>query len=57
MNFFVQYHNVENEGLLLSSPPFSATYLGIRTRRPNVKNADGRVFLVAGIGRPRRFFL
>jgi len=57
MNCYVQYHNVAKEGLPLSDPPFSATRLGIYTRRPNVKNADGRVFLVAGIGRPRRFFL
>src|SRR5437660_1641998 len=57
MNFYLQYHNVANEGLLLSDPPFSATRLAIHTRRPNVQKADGRVFLIAGIGRPRRFFL
>jgi hypothetical protein len=57
MNFFVQYHNVENEGLILSDPPFSATRLGIHTRRANVRDADGRVFLIAGVGRPRRYFL
>jgi ASCH domain len=57
MNRYVQYHNVENEGLPLSSPPFSATRLGIRTRRPNVKEARGRGYLVAGIGRPRRYYL
>lgn len=57
MNFFLQYHNVANEGLLLSDPPFSATRLAIHTRRPNVQDAEGRVFLIAGIGRPRRFFL
>lgn len=57
MNFFLQYHKVANEGLLLSEPPFSATRLAIHTRRPNVQDAEGRVFLIAGIGRPRRFFL
>jgi hypothetical protein len=57
MNFFVQYHNVANEGLLLADPPFSATQLGIHTRRPNVREAKGRIFLIAGIGRPRRYFL
>lgn len=57
MNHFVQYHNVANEGLILSDPPFSATRLAIHTRRPNVQQAEGRVFLIAGIGRPRRFFL
>jgi hypothetical protein len=57
MNLYVQYHNVANEGLLLSDPPFSQTRLGIHTRRSNVQKADGRVFLIAGVGRPRRFFL
>lgn len=57
MNFYLQYHNVANEGLLLSDPPFSATRLGIHTRRSHVQYAEGRVFLIAGIGRPRRFFL
>lgn len=57
MKFFVQYHNIANEGLLLSDPPFSATRLAIHTRRPNVRDAEGRVFLIAGVGRPRRFFL
>ncbi len=57
MNFYVQYHNVENEGLLLSDPPFIATRLGIHTRRPNVRDAEGRVFLIGGVGRPRRYFL
>jgi hypothetical protein len=57
MNFYLQYHNVANEGLFLSDPPFSATRLAIHTRRPNVQQAEGRVFLIAGIGRPRRFFL
>ncbi|MBM4070789.1 MAG: ASCH domain-containing protein [Planctomycetes bacterium] len=57
MNRYLQYHNVANEGLLLSDPPFSASRLAIHTRRPNVREADGRVFLIAGIGRPRRYFL
>ena len=57
MNYYLQYHNVQNEGLLLSDPPFSATRLGIRTRRPSVRDAEGRVFLIAGVGRPRRYFL
>jgi hypothetical protein len=57
MNFYLQYHNVQNEGLLLSDPPFSETRHSIHTRRPNVQKADGQVFLVAGIGRPRRYFL
>ena len=57
MNFYIQYHNVANEGLILTDPPFNATRLAIHTRRPNVQKAEGRVFLVAGVGRPRRYFL
>lgn len=56
MNFYLQYHNVANEGLLLDDPPFSATDLVIHTNVPQVQDADGRVFLIAGIGRPRRYF-
>ena len=48
MNFYLQYHNVANEGLLLSDPPFSASRLAIHTRRPHVQEADGRVLLIAG---------
>jgi hypothetical protein len=54
MNLFVQYHNVAQEGLPLAQPPFSETRLGIHTRRPSVQNAKGRVFLVAGLGKPMR---
>ncbi|MBX9653614.1 ASCH domain-containing protein [bacterium] len=57
MNFYVQYHNVQNEGLPISNPPFGETRLSIHTRRSNVQEADGRVFLIVGVGRPRRFFL
>ncbi len=57
MNSFVQYHNVESEGLPLSLPPFAETGLSIRTSVPIVQAAEGRVFLIAGIGRPRRYFL
>lgn len=57
MNLYLQYHNVANEGLLLSDPPFSRTQLCINTRLSGVQRAVGRVFLIAGIGRPRRYFL
>src|ERR1019366_6667548 len=57
MNLYLQYHNVQNEGLILDNPPFSPARLAIHTRRPNVQKAEGWVFLIAGIGRPRRFFL
>ncbi|HQZ67256.1 MAG TPA: ASCH domain-containing protein [Planctomycetaceae bacterium] len=57
MNYYIQYHNVENEGLLIANPPFSRTNLGIYTRLAHAKNADGRVFLIAGVGKPRRYFL
>ena len=54
MNLFVQYHNVAQEGLPLSDPPFRTTQLTIHTRRPSVEDAKGRVFLVAGLGKPMR---
>jgi hypothetical protein len=57
MNLFLQYHNVDQEGLPLADPPFSETRLGIHTRRPQVAKAEGRVFLVAGLGKPRQFYL
>jgi hypothetical protein len=57
VNLYLQYHNVANEGLLLSDPPFRDTRHAIYTRRPHVQKADGRVFLIAGVGRPRRCFL
>ncbi len=57
MNLYVQHHNVEQEGLILVEPPFGETRLGIHTRRPQVQKAEGRVFLIAGMSRPRRFFL
>lgn len=57
MNLYIQYHNVAQEGVPLSDPPFRETRLGIHTRRPHVKDAEGRVFLIAGIGTPRRYFL
>jgi hypothetical protein len=57
MNLYVQYHNVAYEGLRCSDPPFTANHLATHTRRPSVKVAEGRVFLIAGIGRPRRYFL
>jgi hypothetical protein len=57
MNLYVQYHNIEQEGLPLSDPPFRETRLCIHTRRPHVQDAEGRVFLVAGVGRPREYYL
>ncbi|MBS0261106.1 MAG: ASCH domain-containing protein [Planctomycetes bacterium] len=57
MNYYVQYHNADERGLPFASPPFSGTWLGIRTGRPGVLQADGVVFLIVGLGRPRRYFL
>jgi hypothetical protein len=57
MNFYVQYHNVEQEGLPLSNPPFRDKRLGIHTRRPHVQDAEGRIFLITGLGRPQHYFL
>lgn len=57
MNLYIQYHNVDQEGLPLSDPPFGETRLGIHTRRPHVQDAEGRVFVIAGLGTPRHYFL
>ncbi len=57
MNLYIQYHNVAQEGLPLADPLFSDTDLGIFTRRPHVQNAAGRVLLIAGLGKPRQYFL
>lgn len=40
MNLYVQYHNVEQEGLLPADPPFGETGLGIHTRRPHARDAE-----------------
>jgi hypothetical protein len=57
MNVYIHYHNVEQEGLLLSDPPFSERRLGVHTRKSHVQDAKGRVFLLAGFGKPRQNFL
>ncbi|HEX4589617.1 MAG TPA: hypothetical protein VH120_06790 [Gemmataceae bacterium] len=57
MDYYLQYHNVDDEGLLLDDAPFRKTRLWIHTRVPQVRTAAGRVFLIAGLGRPRRYFL
>jgi hypothetical protein len=57
MNLYIQYHNVKHEGLLLSDPPFSETWLGIYTHLSLVQKAEGRVFLIAGLGKPKQYFL
>ena len=57
MSLFVQYHNVDREGLPLTLPPFAQTQLSIRTSRPNVLDARGQIFMIAGVGKPRRYYL
>lgn len=54
---YVQYHNVGDRGLPLTLPPFAETQLCIVTGRANVQQARGQVFLIAGLGTPRRYFL
>ena len=59
MPSFIQYHNVEKMGWVpLDGLPFLRTSLLIYTSRPAVPRAvGGTVYLVVGIGRPRRFYL
>lgn len=42
---------------LLSESPLAETTHDIYTRHSQVQDAQGRVFLIAGIGRPRQYFL
>ena len=59
MSSFIQYHNAEKMGWVpLDGLPFLRTSLLIYTRRPTVLRAvGGTVYLVVGLGRPRRFYL
>src|SRR3712207_382474 len=57
MNYYVQYHNGSVNGLPIAEPLFSATELSIFTRVPFAAKAKGQVFLVVGVGRPRRYYL
>lgn len=55
MSLYIQYHNVEKEGL---QPLFVAEErYSIYTRRSHVQRARGTVLLIAGIGKPKRYFL
>src|SRR5258708_6920693 len=55
MSHYVQYHNGDKEGFnyLFSDD----SRFGIYTRLAHVKNAKGTVFLIVGVGKPRRYFL
>lgn len=55
MSLYIQYHNAEREGLqsLFSDDGRFAIY----TRRPHVQKAQGTVFLIVGVGKPKKYFL
>ena len=59
MSSFIQYHNAEKMGWVpLDGLPFLRTSLLIYTGRPAVRKAVGSmVYLIVGLGRPRRFYL
>lgn len=59
MPSFIQYHNAEKMGWVpLDGLPFLRTSLLIYTGRPAVRRAVGSaVYLVVGLGRPRRYYL
>jgi hypothetical protein len=59
MRYFLQYHNCEKLGWApLDGEPFLQTQLGVYTRRPVVRQAvGGTVFVVASLGRPKRYYL
>jgi hypothetical protein len=56
---FLQYHNVAKLGWVpLDGTPFLQTRLSIATRKPAAHQAvGGTVFVVASLGRPRRYYL
>ena len=55
MSHFIQYHNADKEGFkyLFSD----GDRFGIYTRLAHVKNAQGNIFLIVGVGKPRHYFL
>ena len=59
MPSFIQYHNAEKMGWLpLDGLPFLRTSLLIYTSRPAVRQSvGGTVYLIVGLGKPRRFYL
>jgi hypothetical protein len=54
MSRYVQYHNVEKEGL---QTLFANRRFSIYTRRPHVQKAQGTILLIVGVGKPKRYFL
>jgi len=55
LGVYIQYHNSDKEGLFLCD---ARGGLGIHTRAKHVQKAiGGRVFLIFGVGNPRRFYL
>ena len=59
MPSFIQYHNAEKMGWVpLDGLPFLRTSLLVYTSRPSVRQSvGGMVYLIVGVGRPRRFYL
>lgn len=59
MRYFLQYHNIDKLGWApLDERPFLQTQLAIATRRSVVRQSvGGTVFLVASLGKPRRYYL
>lgn len=55
MSLYIQYHNTECEGL--ESLFRNGNQFAIYTRLPHVQRAKGTVFLIVGVGKPRRYFL
>jgi hypothetical protein len=55
MSLYIQYHNCDKRGLPHIVPGEGRH--GIDTGRKQVETAQGTVFLIAGVGRPRCFYL
>lgn len=59
MATYIQYHNTDKIGWApLDDAPFRQTALSVYTRAATARNAvGGTVYLVVGLGRPRRYYL
>lgn len=59
MSSYIQYHNTEKLGWVpLDEAPFRQTVLSVYSRAAGARAAvGGTVYLIVGLGRPRRYYL
>lgn len=54
---YLQYHNCEQQGSLPHALSRDSERLQIYTRVASARRASGRVLIITGVGKPRRYFL